>query len=255
MSKLLFLPDLHFRAARNGYPTGHDVKTLRAVDKYIEAFEPDRIVLAGDVLDLPYFSSYESVPIKEGAKYYEEDVAIARTYLDRWRGLTKNFDVIQGNHDYRAEVVVREAPHLKKIINVERDLGLKSTGRAKYVRFWEDSSRLVRVGKAAFGHGLYTPAYHAAKHARAYPGINFFYAHVHDVQSHDPVVFGDGGNNTAQSFGFLARYNQPWLKNRPTNWQQAFGVFHFSKRGFFQYYIPRIFNNKFTSPEGVEYKP
>lgn len=254
MSKLIFLPDVHIRAARNGAPTGHDVKTLAAVNKYIVDFQPDRIVIAGDTLDLPYFSDYEKVPIKEAVEYYEEDIEIAKQYIDFWRGTAKNLDVIQGNHDYRAERVLRENPHLKKILNVERDLGLKPTGRAKFIRFWEDSSRLVRVGKAAFGHGLYTNTYHAAKHASRFPGINFFYGHTHDIQSFDPVTFGHGGNNTAQSMGLLGRYDQPWLRNAPTNWQQAFGVFHFGKGGFFQHYTVRIFNNRFVSPEGVEYK-
>lgn len=254
MKTVLHLPDLHFRAARNGLPTGHDPKTLKVVTRYIKDTKPDRIILAGDILDLPYFSNYEKVPLKEGVAYYEEDADIARRQLAEWRGLCRNLDVIQGNHDYRGERIVRENPHLKKVINVARDLGLQGDRRVRFVRFWEDRANLVRIGKAAFGHGIFTNQYHAAKHASRYPGINFFYAHVHDIQSYDPAVFGHGSTNTAQSLGFLGRYDQGWNHNAPSNWQQAITKFHFANNGLFQHYIIRIFNHKFISPEGREYK-
>lgn len=254
MSKIvLVLPDLQTRAPRNNYPEGEDSKTIKAVLKYAVDLKADETVFLGDIIDLPYFSKYEQVPVGKAVEWYEQDVQRAKRIIDPFRDISKRVHVIQGNHDYRGERFVAANPHLAKIVNIERDLGLKA-GRAHYYRYWEDKGNLVRIGKATFGHGHYTNRYHAAKHAAVYPGTNFFYGHVHDIQSFDPVVYGHGSNNTAQSLGFLGRYDQPWLNNDPTNWQQAFAVFHFGAKGYFQHYVVRIFDHKFISPEGRAYK-
>ena len=86
-----------------------------------------------------------------------------------------------------------------------------------------------------------------------YYGVNIFFGHNHDIQGFSKVNRGKNKTLVGQSLGCLCNYEQGYIQGNPTNWQQAFGIFYFFPNGHFTYYIPRIFNHKFISPEGKVY--
>ena len=73
---------------------------------------------------------------------------------------------------------------------------------------------------------------------------------THDVQEMPKSLRGADKAIVGQSMGCLCRYDQPYMRGRPSKWQQAFGVFHFRPDGFFNHYVVNIFDHGFISPEG-----
>ncbi|MHC4621321.1 MAG: hypothetical protein ACYTEQ_26560, partial [Planctomycetota bacterium] len=91
----------------------------------------------------------------------------------------------------------------------------------KWVRSWS-KSELYKIGKAIFHHGPYSNMHHAKKTALNY-GEPTFYGHTHDIQAFSEIQHGNNKTIMAQSLGCLCEYEQPYIRGRPTRWQQAFG--------------------------------
>jgi predicted phosphodiesterase len=247
---VVFLPDIHFRKK----PGGEDRRTLDAVKNYLSDTAVDEIVFAGDVMDHNSISSHNVGNLRAvSGETLDIDYEHANKGLDEIHQAAPDakFVMIEGNHDWRPEALINAQPQLKG--RVETPLGLKLKKRGwLWVPYWSQGT-VYDVGKASFGHGRYTNLHHAYKHALSY-GRNFYYGHLHDVQSHTVERAGDNEKYEASSMGCLCSYRQYWLKGRPTRWQQAFGVFHFLPNGFYNKYTVRIFNHRFVSPEGKIYK-
>lgn len=67
----------------------------------------------------------------------------------------------------------------------------------------------------------------------------------HDTQCFPQVLMGDDKTIVGQSLGCLCDYSQSYMKNSPSNWQQAVTTFHFWPDGYFQYNLMRIFGHRF----------
>lgn len=246
----LVLPDMQIRAPRDGYPEGEQTGALEAVYRYAEDNAPwNYVVQIGDFLDLPYFSKHKTNTA--GQKYalqcWDEDRERGKTWLNRFGRLGDRRYLIEGNHDFRAVQYAKENPHLKTLVDMSAYV--KEAGW-KWVPYWT-TDITVKIGKAEFGHGMLTNKYHAEAHARRYLGANFFYGHVHDVQSYTPAVRGLGQVPITQSMGCLCNMEQPWLHHAHShNWAHAFGIFHFLRNGNFNYYVARLYNDEFVSPDG-----
>jgi hypothetical protein len=72
----------------------------------------------------------------------------------------------------------------------------------------------------------------------------------HDVQSYAPVIWKPGVTPVSQSIGCLCNLYQSWLGGSPHNWVHAFMEVHFLNNGNFTYYIIRMYDDKFVSPDG-----
>ncbi len=253
IKRALVLPDMQIRAPRLGDPEGEWTPALEAVAAYAEDNAPwDYVVQLGDFLDLPYFSGHKDASVyteAQALEAFEEDKARGAKWLDRFGALTDNRYLIEGNHDFRGTARspwMKKRPHLAPLVRMgryARDNGWR------WVPYWS-RNETVRIGKAVFGHGRYANKYHAEKHARIYLGMNFFYGHVHDVQSYAPVVWEPGVTPVAQSLGCLCNLDQPWL-NDPHNWIHCFAEFHFFENGNFTFYPIRLYGDKFVSPDGA----
>jgi predicted phosphodiesterase len=243
---VLVLPDLHIPE--------HDPRTLKAVEKFMRDYPWDEIIYLGDFLDLSCISSHNKNNLRaiEGETVIKE-VNAGNAILDRHHQILPNAKKVMvfGNHDYRLERYIDANPQLKGIMEFERLLKLKERG-IKFVRYW-DRGEVYRIGKAAFGHGIFTGDNHAKQHVDKY-GDNFFYGHIHTVAAASKVKMGDDKTVIAQCLGCLCKYRQYWMKGRPNHWIQAFGVFYFFPDGYFNYYVPMIYKHRFVSPQGVVYQ-
>lgn len=243
MYKVLVLPDLHIPK--------HDRKTLKAVLRYARDFAPQEIIQLGDFMDFDCISRHSSgKPRVLETQRLKKDLAQGNQVLDQLQSITPKVTLIEGNHDERIERWLDEFPVVEGVFELETSLKLKERG-IKWVRFARNGE-VYRIGKASFGHGLYTNEHHAKSHGLAFGG-NFFYGHLHDVQSHSKVLIGDNSTTISQSLGCLCSYKQYYMKGRPNRWQQAFGVFYFQPSGKFNHYVVNIFNHRFVSPGGVVY--
>jgi hypothetical protein len=112
---------------------------------------------------------------------------------------------------------------------------------ARYGFSFSEMNQIVRYGRAAFTHGLYTGTNHAKKHIDEVKA-SIFYGHCHDTKSFSSV--GLEGPIIAQSLGCLADLNPKFLRGLLNNWEHAFGQFYFFRDGSFTHTVPKIQRGK-----------
>jgi predicted phosphodiesterase len=245
VKKLIHLSDLHI--------PDHDERSVRNVLRYVRDAKPDVVLLNGDILDMALISSHNKGNLRaiEG-RFIRQEYDRGERFLDDLQKAAGGASVIwvEGNHEYRVERWLNEYPQLRGVMEIPRQLNLGPRG-IRWVPSWS-RTEIISAGKANFVHGLYSGMHHARKMVDAFES-NIFYGHTHDVQCHAKIAVGDDNTKIAHSLGCLCNYQQSYLKGRPTNWQQAFAVFHFRNDGYFNYFVPLIFGHKFISPEGEWY--
>lgn len=235
----------------------HDPKAIASICRYIAQNEWDICLLGGDFLDFDFISSFNKgfLRLLEG-RSFRKQYKIGTEVLDQIESALDNKSkkaeriFLEGNHEYRVVRYLDANPQMEGYVEVPVGLDLEKRGW-KWIPSWSEG-KVFRVGKANFIHGLYATKYHANKHVEQF-GCNIFYGHTHDIQSHSKIQRGDNKTMMGQSLGCLCKYGQSWMRNRPSNWQQAFGVFYIQPNGLFQCYIPQIFNGGFIAPDGKVY--
>ncbi len=246
MQRWIILPDMQVPY--------HDKRTMAAVERYMAAYKWDGYLNLGDFLDFNEISTH--VIGKPGA--VKENVAktfkIGRDVMERHRkilGPDCRMAVLQGNHDYRAVSYGERHPPMKEHLDVPTNLGFDLLD-IEWVKSWE-KGKIFRLGHAGFIHGGLIRKHHAAGMVEKY-GIPIYYGHTHDVMFFPKTTKGDNKTLEAGSLGCLCRYDQQYLKGRPTNWQQAVSTMFVQKNGAYNLYVSRIFTHKFIGPDGKEYK-
>lgn len=156
--------------------------------------------------------------------------------------------ILQGNHDYRVEVVMDKTPMYEGMLEMETNLRFRERG-IEYWKYWEHG-KPYKIGKALFIHGQYTNDAHAKKHALNY-NHNLFYGHTHDHQLYSKTTMGR--TIQAESLGTLSRYDLSYMGKKPSNWSQCIATFYFFPNGNFNHYVSNIINGEFISPEGKFY--
>ena len=235
---VLVIPDLHCPY--------EDKRSLGAVEQVMKEYRWDEIIQIGDFMDLDCISDHNKGKLKtiEG-KTIQKDFDQGNAILDRWQKLAPKtkITILEGNHDERMLRYIDANPQLAGVVEVPKLLNLAKRG-INWVPSWSEG-KVYRIGNAYFTHGLYTNQYHAAKMVQRF-GVNIFYGHLHDTQCFPLVMRGEDKTIVGQSLGCICRYDQKYMRNAPSNWQQAFADFHFfDDNGFFQYNINRIFKSRF----------
>jgi len=236
-----------------------DKKSLDAVEQYMSDHKWDYYINLGDHLDYFCIAKYNvgKPGLVEGRTILEETAegerVLQRHVLNiRGKNPYAKMYLLEGNHSYRATDYVHRNPQLKGIIEPEVVLKLKEKG-VEYIKSWSEG-KVLQIGKAFFIHGLYTNDGHAKKHVLTYEE-NIFYGHTHSCDSYNKTSKATGKTKVGQSLGCLCRYPKEvdYTRGGPKKWQQCVTVFYFLPNGFFNYYMCRIHNGTFVSPEGKLY--
>jgi predicted phosphodiesterase len=79
----------------------HDAETLAVVERFMADFEPDHLVLAGDIFDHYELSDFDKDPSRRFS--LQDELDIGNRYLRRWEDLCRNASLyfIEGNHEDR----------------------------------------------------------------------------------------------------------------------------------------------------------
>lgn len=249
IQSVLVIPDLQLPYT--------DFKSLKVVEKYMDSRRWDGVIYIGDFLDLDMISRHNEGNARElELRRIEKDYALGREILDRHikivrkRAPRARFWLIEGNHEYRMEAWLDRFPQFEGKMEVPIGLQLAEKD-VEWVPFWS-KGEVLTIGHASFIHGRYTNEHHAKKHADHY-GVNIFYGHTHDIQSFSKVAMANDKVYVGQSLGCLCERDQIYMHGAPSKWMQGFGIFYFRPDGLFTYYVPRIFDHKFISPEGFLY--
>ena len=235
-----------------------DAKALDAVEQYAATLNLAGMIDIGDFLDMDTLARFNiGKPRITQGKYISADIEEANKVLDRRISILRKdnpngrYVALGGNHEERVERFLDENPTFEGLLDLPSLLRFQERG-IEWVRSWS-KGEMFHIGKATFVHGLSTAKYHAAKMVDDY-GDSIFYGHTHDMMSipkankahPDKVIVG-------QSLGCLCIRDMPYMRGRPSKWQQGFGVFFFLEDGTYTYYTPRIFNGRFVGPDGKLY--
>lgn len=238
----------------------HDEKSLNLLEQYMADNTWDYCIILGDFLDYFTISKFntDKPGLLEGKTILnecKEGEEILNRHVKILRKNNKGVDIyfLEGNHETRAYDFALRFPHLKGIIEPENVLKFDDKG-IKYLRSWSHNENL-KIGDALFTHGRYTNQHHAKKMVDNY-GTNVFYGHLHDTNAFNKTSLGSKDSLIGQSLGCLCEYPKDvdYTKGSPKNWQQAITTFYFMPDGSFTYYISRIMNGKFVSPDGKLYQ-
>lgn len=247
--KWLIIPDLQWPYI--------DTKSVAAVLQYARENHWDGMLQLGDFMDWDFISKWtaENARRTEGHRFLKE-YENANKFLDilvkatRAKNPKAKIVILEGNHDYRVEVVIDKTPLYEGMIEMEKNLRFKQR-KILYHRYWT-TRQPYRIGKALFVHGEYTNDHHAKKMASAF-NEPVYYGHTHDHQSYSKITLGGDRDITAESLGTLSRYDLPYMGKKPSNWRQGFAVFYFLPNGFFNHFFIDIFKHRFISPDGKIY--
>ena len=235
-----------------------DDRALAAFEKFMAAHTWDLYINLGDFLDFDSISSFNfGKPRAIRDRYLSSDFALANKILDRQQAIIRKrnpraeFVLLQGNHEERVERYLDQNPQFEGLLDLPKLLRLDER-KIKWVEAWS-KGEVYKVGKATFTHGLYTNMYHAKKMLDA-EAHSVFYGHTHDMMCIPRTRRDKSDLQVGQSLGCMCEIEQSYMKGKPSNWQQGFGVFHFLPDGTYNYYTPRIIDGRFVGPDGILYE-
>jgi len=211
LHKVFVFPDIHFPFQSNS--------ALRCAVKAMITYEPDEVVLLGDLLDFYKVSKYLKDPKRGVQMQYELDMA--KAFLQKLRNLLPGVRIIylSGNHEDRLEkYLLGQAPALSGLdcLQLSALLDLDEMD----IHFIP-SHNFYSINKVHFTHGEYANTYSSKKHLDVY-GATIIHGHTHRIQMHmtrylDRTIEG-------WEIGFLASHNVSADYMKMGNWQHGFGT-------------------------------
>ena len=208
------------------------------------------MILGGDVLDMDAVSFFErdKPGLTEGKRLSDEYDAgnswLANLeHAARRKNKEAKIWYCEGNHEYRVERDLDQNPRFRGLVDVPVNLNLKKRN-IQWVRSWS-RGEFVKTGKMIWTHGAWITDWHAKKHVTAY-GCSVGYGHTHSVQMYPLQYRGRDRTIMGKSYGCLCDYELTYMRGRPNNWQQAFGVIRVRPDGFFEEWDTKIFKHRFT---------
>ena len=237
--KVLARPDSHIEEK--------DETALRLYEDFAQWYQPHVDLIMGDFIGAGGVSHWDAKDLKP--KRLVPEIKEARAVLESFVGATPNTKTriyLTGNHeDWINQAMISHLPEmfdglddLNLTPNLKKLLNLDGYGYELI-----ELNHILRIGLANFTHGFYTGTNHPKTHLDKIKA-SIYYGHMHDMKNtHD---CGINGTIEAASLGCLCRVDGKFMKSKPTNWVQGFGVFEFFKDGTYSFYQVKIFNGKFS---------
>lgn len=223
--------------------------------QFVETFQPDHIILGGDMLDCGCISSHrkrEGSGRTEGLRLLSDAKELRRKFLDRLEDSpnTWQFIYIIGNHEDWLSRLVDQDPGLEGIVDLRSILSLDS--RWKIIPQGESTS----LGKLTFIHGdqFKGGGDHVAKAAvLAYEHGSIRLGHFHTLQTYTKTCALDiKQGRTGMVVPCLSTKAPRWVKGAPNKWCQGFLYGYVRRDGTFNDYPVVIVNGR-AIIEGKEY--
>lgn len=236
--KFVIQPDTHVKFLNR--------EAYNAFLKFLSWYKAHGHLILGDFADCEGVAHWE--PDSLEPRRIVPEMKLARSLLKETKDASPEtlfWIFLIGNHEDWIRQALNRMPELFEgldelgiDISVESLLGLTQMGFDVF-----PLNHLVQIGKAHFTHGIYTSMHHAKKHLDVFKG-NIYYGHLHDTQSNNQTSL-DGPLESA-SLGCLCRLDAKFLKGKPNNWVNAFGVFEFFPDGTYTTTRPVIMNGRFS---------
>lgn len=257
LRRCIVIPDIHVGFARNFGTGAHDPFHDRTVvDCYLQAIRlirPHRVVILGDLLDLPDFSD-KFLTAPEFYHTFQPTLYEAGWILSQIRaaaGDECDIDFLPGNHDDRIRKAViahtmslyrirpaNQPPDAPEVLSLTNLLGLHRLGITEHDDYpkgkvWLNRWLALRHGQEVGAKSGTTTSKTLAEGKAHSEG----YGHIHRVESATRTSheFDGPAYYTAASFGTAARIPGPIPGNSPThNWQNGMGVIYYDPESPFR---------------------
>ena len=216
---MIAIPDVHVEHM--------DRRAVNCAIELITRRQPDLLLFFGDFLNAGGLSHWPGDSLHE--KRIVPEIKRGRELLARFRAASQKIvwaGFLEGNHeDWIRQFMCSGVnpqlfdglPDLGFDISTASLLNLKELG----FQFFK-VNQIIRIGKAAFTHGMYTGDNHPKQHLIKAKGT-IFYGHCHDDKSY--IDTSMDGAVEAQSSACLCDLNPSFLRGRLNNWRH--GVMEF----------------------------
>lgn len=228
----IILPDVH--------GTTISPRDYLPVREFIKKFKPDEIILLGDFMDVESLSAWDmDKKRKMEGRRFNKEIEWANKELDYLQKHSKKVTYLEGNHEDRVNRYLDKNPEMEGMIELQEQLNIEERGIE-----WVKMNDLYKKGNMYFTHGMYTNIHNARKHLQTL-GCNVCYGHQHGTQTamqnmkmQEPHM--------AYALGTLGDKAPDYMKNRPGNWINQFGIFYWDDQtGMFSLYPVNVINHKF----------
>jgi UDP-2,3-diacylglucosamine pyrophosphatase LpxH len=217
-TNIVFISDLHIP-----YENKKDVELVK---KFLEDFQPEILVLGGDILDFMGLSRFSRDPKR--ALTTQDDIDKVSTLLLDLRIILPytEFVYLEGNHEYRmVNYKWTKCPELSYIRALElptllhfKDIGIRFI---PYSKFYSYKKLFFVHGDVISKHSGQT-----AKSMLDKWGVNIICGHSHRTGKCNRTTLE--GNKGAWESGCLCDLNPDYIKGK-ANWQSGFSVVEYYK--------------------------
>lgn len=244
--RIIFATDMHFGT--------HNEKAINVFLDAAKAFEPNRVVLGGDVLNGGAFSQHPPTPGEKIASY-DEELDLANEFISDIQSIAKKTIMIEGNHEYRIPrwIATHNASNMYSVRQFPRyalgngrkdfqyiDYGVKDGMYPHY----KLNNRVVCV------HG-WSFAMNATKvHLDKGQGRSVLHGHTHRADSSIIQNVWGAGYVQAHSGGCLCERVPIYGTGSPVGWVNGFIVGYLGRHSDTFYFVP-IRDGKCTLPDGT----
>lgn len=254
MEKFVALFDAHWgyevNSSRHKVPL-HDARAINVAMEFIEDFEPDHVVLGGDMLDCGSVSHHRlgQAGQLEGLRILAEAKELREEIIEKLEELVPGRLIYHiGNHERWLDDMVDKVPSLEGILSVKALLDLGDQ--------WEiiEQGGHSRLGKLKFIHGdtVKGGANPANAAVTAYEA-NVRFGHFHTFQVATKTTPIDANGHTGIAVPCLSKKGHAYGRGAPNKWMQGFlWGYVGGPAGSFNDYVTVIVNGKATI-NGVSY--
>jgi UDP-2,3-diacylglucosamine pyrophosphatase LpxH len=212
--RLVVIPDLHANTVI--WPV------LQAVCEFIKDFQPQYLIQLGDIMDYECLlgvtkKKYPSFDGKDFASLEKEFQATAKIISMLNEAAPKGCKkyLLKGNHEYRADELIKRYPEFETLFGLEQRLDLSG---------WEVKPYLERlkIGKLNFIHGEFYGQSPVKKHLITYQK-NVVFGHTHAISQDSmpspmrslPIV--------GYNIGCICTLNADYMRNKSSRAEHGFG--------------------------------
>jgi predicted MPP superfamily phosphohydrolase len=247
VKKFVALYDLHYGYERkNGHKVAlHDPKAMDLALRFTTDFQPDVIILGGDILDCGAISHHnKNKPGRtEGLRILSDGQECARTFiepLNRIEGAKKVY--ITGNHEDWLQDLVDEQPALEGLVSLQSLLPLND---------WTviPQGEHFNLGKLSFVHGdQLAGGEHVAKSAVITAERNIRFGHHHTYQVYTKSSFLDYKNaKNGIAVPCLCTRTPKYGEGKANRWQQGINYGYVWPDGTFADQVSLIVNGRMVA--------
>lgn len=198
----------------------HDPKAISVAMQFIKDFQPDHVVLGGDILDCGSVSHHRKGQVGqlEGLRLLAEAKECQKTIIEPIEAQAKGRLIYHiGNHEKWLDDVVDQMPALEGVVDVRNLLKLSPR--------WEviPQGKPSKLGKICFIHGdQISGGEHAAKSSVSSYERNVRMGHQHTFQAYTKTSASDMNGHTGLVIPCLCKKSPRYSGGAPNRWCQGF---------------------------------